>query len=87
MRVPQDLAVVWIDGLDMSAHVSPSLTTVNVPTGQIGQLAATTLMALVRSQAIQQETLLQVELVIRRSSGALIHQAQSRPGSILSCGL
>lgn len=74
MRVPQDLAVVGIDGLDMSAHVSPSLTTVNVPTGQIGQLAATTLMGLVRNLPIQQETLLPVELVIRRSSGVLSHR-------------
>ncbi len=71
MTVPEDLSVVGIDGLDMSAHVSPSLTTINVPTGRIGHLAARTLMALIQRDPVAPETLLPVELVIRRSSQAL----------------
>ncbi|PTM41001.1 substrate-binding domain-containing protein [Bosea sp. 124] len=71
MTVPRDLSVVGIDGLDMSAHVSPSLTTVHVPTGRIGHLAARTLMALVQGDRVDAETMLPVELVIRRSSQAV----------------
>ncbi len=70
MDVPRDLSVVGIDGLDMSAHVSPSLTTVHVPTGRIGQLAARTLMALVRQEPIDRDMRLPVELIVRRSAGA-----------------
>ncbi|MDU0341283.1 LacI family DNA-binding transcriptional regulator [Bosea rubneri] len=68
MNVPGDLAVVGIDGLDMSAHISPSLTTVHLPTGRIGQFAAMKLMALVRREAIEQHTVLPVELIVRRSA-------------------
>ncbi|KUL94559.1 hypothetical protein DK26_16605 [Bosea sp. WAO] len=71
MAVPQDLSVVGIDGLDMSAHVSPGLTTVHVPTGQIGNLAAQTLMAMIGHQAVDSERVLPVELVVRRSSQQL----------------
>jgi LacI family transcriptional regulator len=70
MAVPDDLSVVGIDGLDMSAHVSPGLTTVHVPTGRIGNLAAQTLIAMVARRPVERETLLPVELVVRRSSQA-----------------
>lgn len=71
MAVPDDLSVVGIDGLDMSAHVSPALTTVHVPTGRIGNLAAQTLMAMIAHQAVESERVLPVELVVRRSSQQL----------------
>ena len=67
MAVPEDLSVIGIDGLDMSAHVSPGLTTVHVPTGRIGNLAARTLMAMVAGQPVEPQQLLPVELVVRRS--------------------
>ncbi len=68
MRVPEALSVVGIDGLDMSAHLSPSLTTVHVPTARIGQMAALKLIAQVRGEAFEPQTELPIELVIRRSS-------------------
>ncbi|MCV9937274.1 substrate-binding domain-containing protein [Boseaceae bacterium BT-24-1] len=71
MAVPDDLSVVGIDGLDMSAHVSPGLTTVHVPTGRIGNLAAQTLMAMIAHQTVDRERVLPVELVVRRSSQRL----------------
>jgi len=71
MAVPNDLSVVGIDGLDMSAHVSPGLTTVHVPTGQIGTLAAQTLMAMLAGRMVESDRLLPVELVVRRSSQRL----------------
>ncbi len=54
----------------MSAHVSPSLTTVHLPIGRIGTLAAETLMALV-SGRFAETTMLPVELVVRRSTARL----------------
>lgn len=68
LAVPEDLSVVGIDGLDMSAHVSPGLTTVHVPTGRIGKLAAQTLMAMVAGRTVDKQQRLPVELVVRRSS-------------------
>lgn len=69
MTVPGDLSVAGIDDLDMSAHLSPSLTTVHVPTAQIGTEAAQKLVAILQGRPTEAATDLPVELVVRRSSG------------------
>jgi LacI family transcriptional regulator len=70
LDVPGFLSVVGIDGLDMSAHLFPALTTVQVPTGRIGQMAALKLIAQVRGRPCELHTELAVELVVRRSCAA-----------------
>jgi LacI family transcriptional regulator len=70
MRVPADLSVVGIDDLDMSAHVSPSLTTVHIPTARIGAEAAEMLVRVIRDGARPGAMELPIELVIRRSTDA-----------------
>ncbi|MGL5446798.1 MAG: LacI family DNA-binding transcriptional regulator [Rhabdaerophilum sp.] len=69
LAVPGDLSVAGIDDLDMSAHVSPSLTTVHVPTARIGAEAAGKLVAILRNQETELWACLPVELIIRRSTG------------------
>ena len=76
--VPGSLSVVGIDGLDMSAHVSPSLTTVHVPTARIGQLAALKLIAQVRGNAVEPESRLPVEMIVRRSTSRPANQISPR---------
>lgn len=66
--VPADISVVGIDDLDMSAHVSPPLTTVHVPTARIGADAATTLLSMIRNKNAVVATELPIDLVKRRSS-------------------
>jgi LacI family transcriptional regulator len=70
LTVPRDMSVVGIDDLDMSAHVSPPLTTVHVPTGRIGTETATTLLGLIQSGDVPAVRELPVDLVVRRSSAA-----------------
>lgn len=70
MNVPGDLSVVGIDDIDMSAHLSPSLTTVHVPTGRIGAEAAALLLRLMKGDSAPMRVELPVDLVIRQSSGA-----------------
>lgn len=69
LQVPQHLSVVGIDDLDMSAHLSPSLTTVHVPTARIGADAAAMLLAIIRDEKKAARVELLTELVVRRSSG------------------
>lgn len=66
--VPADISVVGIDDLDLSAHISPPLTTVHVPTARIGAEAATALLGLIRNGAAATTHELSVDLVVRRSS-------------------
>jgi LacI family transcriptional regulator len=69
LAVPGALSVVGIDDLDMSAHLSPPLTTVHVPTGRIGAEAASMLLAAIRGATKPPPLDLPIELVVRRSTG------------------
>jgi LacI family transcriptional regulator len=69
LGVPGDLSIVGIDDLDMSAHVSPSLTTVHIPTARIGAEAAAKLVAILRGEPHRTVDQLPVDLVVRRSTG------------------
>lgn len=68
--VPGNISVVGIDDLDMSAHLSPPLTTVHVPTARIGAESALKLLGLIQNRDMATTRELPVDLVIRRSSGA-----------------
>jgi LacI family transcriptional regulator len=69
VAVPGDLSIVGIDNLDMSAHLFPALTTVHLPVARIGELAAESLLAQLRSDGTAAHVELPVELVVRRSTG------------------
>ncbi|MBO0902552.1 substrate-binding domain-containing protein [Jiella sonneratiae] len=68
IRVPEDLSLVGIDDLEMSAHMSPALTTVNIPTTTIGEQAADKLMARIEGRPTEAATQLPVALVVRQST-------------------
>jgi LacI family transcriptional regulator len=69
--VPDDLSVVGIDNLEMSAHLFPALSTVHLPVARIGELAAESLLAQLRSGGTATHVDLPVELVVRRSTARL----------------
>jgi LacI family transcriptional regulator len=72
--LPDQLSIVGIDDIEMSAHLTPSLTTVHIPTVRIGRSAAMSLIAALRGQPFERQLDLPVELVVRRSA------ARSRQG-------
>lgn len=69
LAIPADISVAGIDDLDMSAHVSPSLTTVHVPTARIGTEAARMMVATLRDEPGPTTLTLPVDLIVRRSTG------------------
>jgi len=70
LSVPDDLSIVGIDDIDMSAHLTPALTTVHIPTTRIGTEAALRLVALISGGGSSESTTLPIELVARRSASA-----------------
>lgn len=69
-RVPQDVAVVGFDDIELSSVLNPKLTTIRQPKYQIGQQAFRKLAALMKKEAsAPAPTLLPHELVIRESCG------------------
>lgn len=70
LRVPEDIAVVGFDDIEISGFWEPSLTTVRPPKRQIGEVAFEKLLKLMRKQPLtQMKDILDYEIVIRESCG------------------
>lgn len=67
--MPGDLSVVGIDNLELAGHLTPALTTVHVPTQQIGEEAARQVLLRLRGEDAPRKLELATTLVVRHSSG------------------
>lgn len=65
--IPSQLSVTGFDDLDLSSQISPSLTTVHVPTDELGRRAADYILAAVEKKAYPPTIELSVDLVLRGS--------------------
>jgi LacI family transcriptional regulator len=72
LRVPDDIAVIGFDDLDIATRTTPPLTTIRQPVQQKGSVAASLLIDVLEGQLHgPQRILLPTELVIRQSCGAI----------------
>jgi LacI family transcriptional regulator len=71
LPVPDKLSIAGIDDIEMSAYLSPSLTTIHIPTSQIGEHSAQWLVQALAEPQKRREVRLPIELVVRRSTGPL----------------
>ena len=72
-RVPDDVAVVGFDDIELSRIFRPSLTTVRQPRYQIGERATEILLDLIAGKPLRTyRTVLGYELIIRESSGGIL---------------
>jgi LacI family transcriptional regulator len=69
IRVPDDIAVVGLDDIELAGRARVPLTTVRQPVDRIGALAVDTLLARLRGEQTETRKILQPELIVRRSSG------------------
>jgi len=77
LTIPNDVALVGFDDVQLAHYVDPPLTTVQLPAYDLGYWAAMLLIQLIGGGPVEeQEILLQTELVVRQSCGA---QASPRP--------
>lgn len=68
-RVPEDVSVVGFDDQRLSVYLSPPLTTVRAPTGEVGRMAANKLVQLIHTKKTESLILLPTEIIIRGSCG------------------
>jgi LacI family transcriptional regulator len=72
MKIPDDIAIVGFDDIDLSSHVDPRLTTVRVFKEEMGKLAVQRMVEIVESKTQTVVTThVPVELVVRESSGVV----------------
>jgi LacI family transcriptional regulator len=71
LRVPEDIAVVGFDDVQIAPLVSPALTTIRQDKAAIGQAAAAALVTMIEDpEAVPPVVTVPVELVVRASSAA-----------------
>jgi DNA-binding LacI/PurR family transcriptional regulator len=81
LRVPDDIALVGFDDVQLAHYVDPPLTTVRLPAYALGYEAATLLTHLIEGQPVEEEEiLLETELLVRQSCG--VTDQGSSPSSL-----
>ena len=70
LRVPQDLAVVGFDDIEIASVVEPALTTVAQDKPGFGVAAAKAIMAMITGGGREEPVVLPTRLVVRGSCGS-----------------
>ena len=68
IRVPQQVAVIGMSNIEMSQYANPPLTTIDVPTVEMGIAAARTMAARVRGDATLPKRILLPSVLVERDS-------------------
>lgn len=74
VRVPEDISVIGYDNLPIASSVSPALTTINQDRIDLGKTAYAALFWLIAKVPISR-SLLRPELIIRGTTGLVIHNS------------
>ncbi|MBN1171680.1 MAG: LacI family DNA-binding transcriptional regulator [Micromonosporaceae bacterium] len=67
-RVPEDVAVIGFDDVDLARYVEPPLTTVRQPIFDLGRVLARQLVAMAAGTPVEPSVILPTELVVRDSA-------------------
>lgn len=69
LKVPEDIAVIGISNIEMSLYASPPLSTIDVPTREIGETAARLLIDRMKGDAsLPKKIIIPVNLIKRSST-------------------
>jgi len=68
LEVPEDVSIVGFDNLDFTAHISPPLTTMDVPAKEMGDGAARFLLDTLKGRTTMRKTRLEPQLIARRTT-------------------
>jgi len=79
LRVPEDIAVVGFDDIELASLVTPKLTSMLVPRYELGQMVMNLLLRVIAANGRDEEHLyITPKMVIRESCGALQKTMMSR---------
>ncbi len=70
IRVPEQLSIIGMDNLELAEHVTPALSTVHLPTAELGQRAAELVLARLGSAGEPRAIELPINLIVRQSTSA-----------------
>jgi DNA-binding LacI/PurR family transcriptional regulator len=69
LSVPDDIAVIGFNNIDIAKYTRPALTTIKQPLLMMGKLAAESLIALIERTSLPPiQKLLDLQLIVRESA-------------------
>jgi LacI family transcriptional regulator len=79
--VPGDLSITGFDDLEIAGEIEPAITTIRIPTREIGRVAAGYIARLIAGHDAPQSTTVPVEMIIRESTArpAIPRRGPGRP--------
>jgi putative nucleotidyltransferase with HDIG domain len=80
IRVPDQIAITGVNNIDLSPHLTPSLTTVKLPIFTQGWTAAKLIQDLMEGRSVPPKTYLSTKLLVRESCGCVSHSASVLEG-------
>ncbi len=75
IRVPDQIAITGFNNIDLSAHLTPPLTTVRLPIFTQGWTAAKLIQDLIEGRSVPPKTYLPTKLLVRKSCRCVSHFA------------
>jgi LacI family transcriptional regulator len=69
LAVPEAISLIGFDNQELASHVVPGLTTLDVPTAELGRLSASAILQMLAGETIKTPVELPIELVVRGSTG------------------
>ncbi|USH04436.1 LacI family DNA-binding transcriptional regulator [Grimontia kaedaensis] len=71
LRIPEDISIVGFDDVAMASHIQPALTTMQVPSREMGEKAADYLLAKLAGEPVNDTLELEAKLVVRETTAAI----------------
>jgi DNA-binding LacI/PurR family transcriptional regulator len=79
LKVPDDVAIVGFDDIELGQYAPVPLTTVHQPTAEIGAIAVETLIKRIEGKEAKVRTILKPKLVLRESCGTKTRSISHNP--------
>ena len=80
LKIPDDVAIVGFDDIEISKYSSVPLTTIHQPADEIGRFAVEIIQKRIDKKDIGNRTILKPELIVRESCGANKVYKNNNPG-------
>ena len=88
LHVPRDLSVVGFDDIPLTSVIDPPLTTIRQFPAELGKVATQRLIAMIEQEtSLFASVIIPIELVVRGSTAAPIHEASVEKGLLGSINL
>jgi LacI family transcriptional regulator len=85
-KIPKDLALVGYDDRDFAAWIRPALTTIRMPSYEMGRAAARLLLEQLSGEELEDATQVPGELIIRESCGANLLKSPGYQRKVVEVG-